>query len=215
LIEEQGLKLNPKEDAMVVKLDNIETLDQMMIYTQKLVDSNILPFSSPEKALVAYQTGKELGLGIITAMNNIHVISGKPSLSVHAALALGKKANVVLETVEDYEVYEVEFEDKEGNKKKASTRRTTIIFHHMWNGVHMKEKMSFTMADAKKAGWADKDNWKKMPKIMLWNRTAVIGIRRVAPDALLGMYEASEVADFSNVTIDLDAEGNPINQSQP
>jgi hypothetical protein len=50
---------------------------------------------------------------------------------------------------------------------------------------------------------------------MLWNRTAVIGIRRVAPDALLGMYEASEVADFSNVTIDLDAEGNPINQSQP
>ena len=62
-----------KDEAMVVKLDNIETLDQMLAYTGKLVDSGILPFATPEKALVAYQTGKELGLGIVTAMNNIHV----------------------------------------------------------------------------------------------------------------------------------------------
>jgi hypothetical protein len=199
-----------KDEALVVKLDNIETLDQMMVYTQKLVDSGILPFSSPEKALVAYQTGKELGLGIVTAMNNIHVISGKPSLSVHAVLALLRNANVAWETVEDYEVYTVEYEDKDGNKKKASTRRTTIKFHYIWEGQKLTETVSLTWEDAKKAGWAQKDNWQKMPKIMLWNRCAVIGGRRVAPNALLGMYEASEIADTTGTTVLLDQEGNPI-----
>ena len=48
---------------------------------------------------------------------------------------------------------------------------------------------------------------------MLWNRCMVIGARRVAPDALLGMYEATEIADTHNVTIDLDEEGNPIQKN--
>lgn len=199
-----------KSEALVVKLDNIETLDQMMVYTQKLVDSKILQFHTPEKALVAYQMGKELGLGIVTAMNNIHIIADKPSLSVHAVLALLRKSGVAWSTIEDYEPYTVEWKDKEGNDKKATTRRTTIEFYSMWNGEKLTERISLTWADAEKAGWAQKANWKKMSKIMLWNRCAVIGGRRVAPNALLGMYEASEIADTSDVTIDLDSEGNPI-----
>ena len=189
--------------SMLIKLDKIDTLDEMMYYTQTLIDSKMLPFHTPEKALVAYQMGKELGLGIIVAMSNIHVISGKPSLSVHACLALAKKAGITWQTIEDYEDFEVEFE-KDGEKKTAKTKRTTIVFHYLWHNKPMTEKISFTWAHAKKAGWAQKENWEKMPAIMLWNRTAVIGIRRVAPDALLGMYEASEVAEFTNETIDLD-----------
>jgi hypothetical protein len=209
VISEEVDEQDVGKKSMLIKLDSIDTLDQMMYYTQTLIDSKMLPFHSPEKALVAYQMGKELGLGIVTAMSNIHVISGKPSLSVHACLALAKKAGITWETLEDYEDYEMSYE-KDGETKTAKTKRTTIVFHYMWNNQPMKEKISFTWAHAKKAEWATKDNWKKMPAIMLWNRTAVIGIRRVAPDALLGMYEASEVAEFTNATIDLDEQGNPI-----
>lgn len=44
-------------------------------------------------------------------------------------------------------------------------------------------------------GLTEKDNWKKMPKIMLYTRCLAIGARRVAADAILGMYETSEWAD--------------------
>jgi len=150
-------------EAKIVKLNNIETLDEMLLYTQKLVDSKILPFNSPEKALVAYQFGKELGLGIVTAMNNIHVISGRTTLSVHAISALLKKSGIQKQTIEDFEDYSKEYTDEEGNVKVATTKRTTIKFFYKWEGRVLEEVVSLTWADAIKAGWADKDNWKKMP----------------------------------------------------
>ena len=196
--------------ALVVKLDQIETLDEMMEYVTVLVESGMLPFKTPGKAITAYQFGKELGLGIVTAMSNIYVISGRPSLSIHAMGALLKKGNVQKRTVEDYVLHTVKYKDAEGKDAEATTRRTTIEFFYKWEGEVIKEQVSLTWADAVKAGWADKDNWKKMPRIMLWSRCFAIGARRVSPDTLLGMFEASEMADIENVTIDLDAEGNPI-----
>ena len=49
-----------------------------------------------------------------------------------------------------------------------------------------------------------------MQLIMLRARTLAIGARFVAPNALLGMYETSEAADFSNVDVLLDEEGSVI-----
>jgi hypothetical protein len=196
--------------ALVVKLDSIDTLDEMLEYVTVLTSSKMLPYNTPEKAIVAYQFGKELGLGIVTAMSNIYVISGRPSLSIHAMGALLKKGGIEKRTIEDYAPYTVKYKDADGNDVEATTRRTTIEFMRMWNGEVIREEVSYTWEDAKKAGYTDKDNWKKMPKIMLWSRCFAIGARRVSPDTLLGMYEASEAADIENVTIDLDSDGNPI-----
>ena len=198
------------KEAQIIKLDSIDTLDSMLKYTQVLVDSKILPFTRPEQAVVAYQFGKELGLGIVTAMSNIHIIKDKPSISVHVAAALIERAGVEKRTIEDFVPYEVTYKDENGDEKVAKTKRTTIEFMRKWNGEVIIERVSLTWADVQRAGWAEKDNWKKMPKIMMWNRTLVIGARRVAPGALLGMYEASEMADIQNTTIDLDINGNPI-----
>ena len=56
-------------------------------------------------------------------------------------------------------------------------------------------------------GLTTKSNWVKMKKIMLWNRCLTIGARRVAPDALLGLYETSEAAEFSNIEHTVSEEG--------
>lgn len=46
--------------------------------------------------------------------------------------------------------------------------------------------------------------------IMLWNRCYAIGARRVAPDALLGMYETSEWADAQNTYYKIDENNEPV-----
>lgn len=57
---------------------------------------------------------------------------------------------------------------------------------------------SYSIAEARQAGLADKDNWKNYAKQMTLNRALAFGGRLIAADILMGMYETSELADATN-----------------
>ena len=85
--------------------------------------------------------------------------------------------------------------------------RTTVEFYEVWNGEVITHQMSFTWMEAVQQGLTDKDNWQRMPRIMMRTRALALGARLVAPDALLGMYETTEAADFSNTNVNITQDG--------
>jgi hypothetical protein len=168
-------------------------------FLQSLIDSKHLPshVKTVQTAFTIAQMGKELGFAPMQALHQIVPIQGKLSLSAKAIGAVLRKGGVKFRTVEDgVFVYpdKVSIEKIEG--EKAITMRTTIEFTR--DGV--AELCSFTWRDAELAGLTTKDNWKRMPKEMLYARCLAKGANRIGQDLLLGLYMTDELADAFNVS---------------
>jgi hypothetical protein len=190
----------------IAKLDNFTNMGDVLGYAETLLQSKLLPTSikTPEAVAAIILSGKELGLGAMAALNNIVVIQQRPTLGVHAIGALLRKAGADSQTLEDF----VPVMGLEGDTKdKVVDYRTTIRFFRRSNGRELQEDVSFTWKEATKMELTAKPTWTKMPKIMLWSRCFAIGARRIAPDALLGIYETAEAADFSGQNYRVDEEG--------
>lgn len=143
-----------------------------------LVASRLIPKSitTPEAAFVVMATGRELGLTTMQSFRTIHVIDGKPSLSADLILGLVKTSTNVC----SYFVL-VESTDQIA---KYKTQRI---------GEPSPTEMAFSIADAKKAGIADKDNWRKYPAAMLRARAITQLARAVYPDIVMGLYDPDEL----------------------
>ena len=188
----EALEVIPQEVA-ITKLANFQSTQEMMDYAQVLITSKLVPaaFNTPEKVVAAIQTGRELGFGPMSSMNNLHVIQGRATLSVHALGALMKKKGIITKTIKD-------FEPVKNDQGVAVDAITTIRFYQPSPVGYIEEDVSFRHSEAKSMGLLQKDPWVKMVRVMMWTRCFSIGCRRVAPDAILGLYETSEAADFSN-----------------
>ena len=129
-------------------------------------------------ALVQY--GRELGIGPMMSLKNINLISGQLACNAQLMLSLAMAKGVS---------YEVVQESNQGCK---------IVFKRPNCPNYTAE---FTEADAKEAGLLGKDNWRKYPRDMYFWRAVAKGIRRIAPDATLGLYTVDEISEgvFSNV----------------
>jgi len=57
--------------------------------------------------------------------------------------------------------------------------------------------VSWSLAQAKAIGIANKDNWKNYPRAMLRARVVSEGIRSVYPGCVVGVYTPEEVQDFA------------------
>lgn len=124
--------------------------------------------------------GIGLGLDPMEALANIHVIEGKAILSSELMLSIVMRKGVQVEwtKMEDDEV------------ECRLTRPGHPVHHGRW-----------TIEDARRAGLAGKDIWKKYPRAMLRARCISEAIRAWAPDLLgAGVYdetEADEVRDHA------------------
>jgi hypothetical protein len=119
-------------------------------------------------------------------------IQGKLSLSAKAVGALLRKGGVKFVTLEDgVYIYKGNKTEPSTTDEKPTDRRTTIKFIR----EGLEELCTFTMRDAELQGLATKDNWKRMPKEMLWARCLAKGANRIGADLLLGLYTAEEMAD--------------------
>ena len=59
---------------------------------------------------------------------------------------------------------------------------------------------SFTEAQA--AGLFDKDTYKKYPRILIGHRAFILGARDIAPDAIMGCYETTELKLINSIPIE-------------
>jgi hypothetical protein len=126
-------------------------------------------------ALTVIQAGLELGIPPVAALNTMVIINGRLAMEAKALLAIAqKKAGVTWRVIrEDDKGCEIMF-SRPGWPDTSST---------------------FNEEEAKAAGLLGKANWKTYPKDMYFARAAGRGIRRIAPDAVLGLYAKEEMAD--------------------
>lgn len=115
--------------------------------------------------------GVELGIGPATALRAIHIIEGRATLSAGIMVGLAMMAGVAFEY----------------QQQDATACRIK------WTRGESSGVVTFTMADAKLAGLADKANWKKYPAAMLTARCQSMAARQAAPDRLAGLYAPEEL----------------------
>lgn len=197
----------------MTELTEVPKQTNIMEFLKTLIDSKKLPvhIKTVEDAFTVAQMGKELGFATMQAMHYIIPIQGRLTLSAKATAALLRKGKVQYKTVEDgvwvYRDGSALEIPKPETEAKPYDRRTTISF--MRDGV--EEICSYTWKEAEAQGLTVKDNWKKLPREMLYARCLAKGANRIGADLLLGLYLTDEMADAFNVKENVvirDEEGN-------
>lgn len=183
--QNNALTLNTTTNS-IMKVGDIEN---MMKMAESYIQSGLLPahIKTPQAALVIMQYGHELSLGPIQALNNIYVVSGKPTLSGNLMSALLRAGGTKWQTLKD-------FEPVVNDQGQTVDYITTIKF--IRDGI--EEIVSYTWREAKIAQLTGKDNWQKYPRNMMYWRCFSLGARRIAADHCMGMYMASELADATH-----------------
>lgn len=142
------------------KLEGFSNVEEMMRWAGTVIESGLLPdsISTPEQVLTIVQHGKELGLSPHIALNNIHVIAGRPVVSSSMLGAMLKKRGIEWTIDEDF----VTIEGPTGEPDKRTT------YHFYWKspalGRIMDTTFSITWAQMTVAKYTEKTNWQKMPK---------------------------------------------------
>lgn len=136
---------------------------------------------TPAQAVAIIQMGAELGFGPVTSLNIIKIIQGQMTVAARGLLALAQnKANVSWKLLEN-------------NDKVCSIR----FSRPKWDDM----EVTFSLDEARAAGLLRSGGgWEKYPKDMLFARCASRGIRRIAPDAISGLYATEEIQDAAPLT---------------
>lgn len=129
--------------------------------------------------MAALLQGASIGLPPMQSLQYIAVVNGRPSIWGDAlpalVMAAGHFVDVELTGEGDNMVATATLTRKDGK---------TVV-------------RSFSMADAKKAGLANKPGpWQQYPGRMLQMRARAFAVRDGAPDALVGLAIAEEVQDY-------------------
>ena len=136
-----------------------KSFDELWNWCSGVARSALIPDayrSKPHDIMVAVQMGMEIGLRPMTALQNMAVVHGKPSLYGEIVMALIRQAGVMDEAVfaEHYEY------SSDGQVQAAVSVMGRV------GGSPRTER--YTVEDAKQAGlWGSGQGWKKYPKDML------------------------------------------------
>ncbi len=204
-----------KVDASLTKLEGFTTIEDMKNWATTVIDSGLLPHSitEPEQVMTIVQHGKELGLTPHVALNNIHVISGRPTLSSVMLGSLLKRRKVEWVWDEDFVMIKNEKDEYEQASDGTPNRKSTIHFYwksEVTGGVQ-EATFSVTWAQFILSGLTTRENWKKMPKEMMRARCLAFACRALFPEVLSGFYTELEIQDLEpdeNVTVKLNDEGD-------
>lgn len=160
-------------------------LTEAIEFSKMLAASSMVPKQyqgKVEDILVAMQWGYEIGLAPLQSLQNIAVISGKPSVYGDAALALVQNSPVC-EDVEEI----IEGEGTDNPIAICVARRKG----------RKPVTCRFSVQDAKRAGlWGKQGPWTQYPKRMLQMRARGFALRDAFPDVLKGLITAEEAQDY-------------------
>ena len=163
---------------------NLQPLDLTAAYTVSawLLESELYQqYKTTAQIFAVIARGKELGLGMTTALAGHHILKGKPVASADLIRALAERDDSF-----EY-LYPKEMSD------------TKVVWIGKRKGYPEPVPFTYTIEDAKKAGlcgkgnYGDDGNWTKRPQDML-NKTAGSKLARILwPAATMGLYCAEEL----------------------
>ena len=176
----------------------LHSLDDMYRFGQYITKSGLAPesFKTPEQVLVALQTGAEINLSPMQALNSIVVIKGKPTLWGDAALALVKCSGLLEYCNEYFELDGERIEEKDIQYENINDYPNDLV------GVCETKRKGdpepvircFSVADAKLAHlWKKPGPWSTHPKRMLKYKARAFNLRDNFPDVLFGMHLTEEM----------------------
>ncbi len=158
---------------------NPQTYEQAWQFSEMLANSEMVPKNfkgKPADILIAMQMGSEIGLQPMQSLQNIAVVNGRPTIWGDAVIAIcqssGMLEDITEEVTDDYATVTV---------KRAGQEPHSV---------------TFSMADAKKAGLAGKEGpWTQYPKRMMKNRARAYALRDKFADVLSGFGITEEEKD--------------------
>jgi hypothetical protein len=160
----------------------VYTVSDMEKMAKHVADSKLFGIKTPQEAMALMLVAQAEGNHPAIAVRDYHIIQGKPALKADAMLA--------------------RFQLNGGKVRwlKLSNEECSAVFSHASGG---DATITWSLEDAKRAGFAGKDNWKKFPRQMLRSRVISEGIRTVFPGVVVGSYTPEEVQDYDGTTIDV------------
>jgi len=140
--------------------------------------SRLFAVESAEAALMILMTGREMGIGAMSAMRGFHFIKGKPVMSAQLMAALILRSG------------KAEYWELIDSTSKSATYATKRI------GGRNEQKKTFSVDDARLAQLVKQDStWMKYPASMCEARASAMLARIVYPDLLMGVYLPDEMDD--------------------
>jgi hypothetical protein len=158
-----------------------ESLREPYTLAQMLASSGYFPdVKSVSQAFTRLVFGKALGLSPLEAMTGIYFVKGRLALSASLMASLVRRSSRY-----DYRIVEL------------TEERCVIRFFAVRDGEREALGESvFTIEDARRAGLAEGENWRRYPRNMLFARALSNGVRWFCPDVLGGpVMEATEAAE--------------------
>lgn len=143
---------------------------------QIFAKSGMYGIKSPEMAMTLMFQAQAEGIHPCKAMQEYHVINGKPSLSSQAMLARFQLAGGTAKWI-----------------KRTSTEATLYVSHKQGGEL----EVTWNIDRAKRAGLLGNPSWTKYPEAMLSARCISEAIRAVFPACLGGMYSIEEEEDIA------------------
>jgi hypothetical protein len=155
---------------------NIVPFAQQQTLAEAFVKSNLFGIKDTSQALALMALCEAEGLHPAKAVQEYHIIQGKPARKADAVLA--------------------RFQAAGGSVKWGSytDKEVTGTFSHPQGGSVTVE---WTIEQAKRIGLAGKDNWKNYPRAMLRARCISEGVRTVFPGVTVGTYTVEEIQDMT------------------
>jgi hypothetical protein len=153
-----------------------------MAVAREIAGTQFVPESyrgKPDAVLAAILTGREMGIGPMQALRQIHMIDGRPAFSADLMMAKMRAGGVTI----------LESSVADGRAYIKAKRKDT----------GEEAEVEWTTADAEKAGLLSKRNWKTYPDDMLWARVVGRLARRLGSDLLGGLvYAKEEMEDWGD-----------------
>jgi len=162
------------------------TIEEFYRFAKYVCASGLAPsgLKTPEQCMIAMQSGMEIGMTPMQAVQSIYVVHGKAGMMAEAALAMVLRSGRM-----EWQRKGWEGVGDERHHWMESKRR----------GMEGVIRTTFSIADAKRAGLlpAKPDSgWHKWPDRMLQARNVGFHLRDYYPDALRGVGIAEELMDW-------------------
>lgn len=155
-----------------------DELQSIEAQVERYAKSNLLPSAIRGKAADVFtvlMVARDLGLPATSGLFKVHVVEGKPTLAADLMVAL-----LLSHGHDVWPGDECNGEAATYYGKRRSSDRVVSI--------------TYTLEEARAAGLANKDNWKKNPAAMLRARASSALCRVLAPDVLGGIASSVEEA---------------------
>ncbi len=154
--------------------------EAMMVMARTISSTQFVPESyrnNPEAVVAAILTGREMGIGPMESMRQIHMIDGRPAFSADLMLSKMREGGLMI--------------------LDSIVTDTRCWIHAKRRDTGEEAQVEWTIEDAAAAGLTGKKNWKTYPADMLWARVVGRLARRLGSDLLGGMvYAAEEMQDW-------------------